>query len=111
MRFAAMTIADSSSDSVERSSWCARSHRSPVPNCVDCCAHDWMTGESSFVDLIRDETTHVGVHPASFGDEDALVVGQRRVLTQDVFEHARARSVGMFGLGDLTELQAGRRAG
>ena len=27
------------------------------------------------------------------------------MLAQDVFEHTRARTIGVFGLGDLTELQ------
>ena len=45
------------------------------------------------------------MHATRFGDEDALVLGQRRLLAQDVFEHARARAIGMLGLGHLTQLQ------
>jgi len=64
-----------------------------------------VAGEATFIDLIGDESADVGVHATRFGDEDALVLGQRRLLAQDVFEHARARAIGMLGLGHLTQLQ------
>ena len=45
------------------------------------------------------------MHAPGNGDEDAIAVGQRRVLAQHVLEDADSRATGMFGLSNLGQLQ------
>ena len=54
---------------VEHASCRAWIQRRPVPKSVLCCAHDRVAAQSAFVDLVRDEATHVRVHPTRLGDE------------------------------------------
>ena len=64
-----------------------------------------MAGQTTFVDLFRDEPTDVGVHSTGLSEEDASIEGHGGLIPQHVLEHTEPSSMGVGGLGHLRELQ------
>ena len=77
----------------------------PVPSEVERAAAVSCEREPARVDEVGDEPADVGVHAPALLEEDAAVLGDRRVAAEQVLEHGAARAARVGALRDLGELE------